>query len=91
MAQVSNLERETVFMSHEEIQKKPVNKTIPISQLELSVRSFNSLKRAGYNTLEDLASLTAKELSDIRNLGKKSEQEIIAKLEEFGINLEDGE
>lgn len=91
IANVSNLDKQEVFVSQEEILKKPSRKSILLSQLDLSVRSFNSLKRAGYNTLEDILTLSVKELGEIRNLGKKSEEEILEKLEEFGVTLQEGE
>lgn len=91
IANVSNLDKQEVFVSQEEILTKPSRKTIMLSQLDLSVRSFNSLKRAGYNTLDDVLTLTIKELGEIRNLGKKSEEEILEKLEEFGVTLQEGE
>lgn len=89
IANVSNLDKQDIFVNQEEVKKRPVNKSIPLSQLELSVRSFNSLKRAGYNTLEDIADLSIPQLSEIRNLGKKSEEEIIEKLSQFGVTLQE--
>ena len=59
--------------------------------LDLSVRSYNCLKRAKFETLEDLSNLTLRELEAIKNLGKKSVEEIINKLEEYDITLEEGE
>ena len=56
-----------------------------VEDLNLSVRSYNSLKRAGLNTLEDLAKKTEKEMIKMRNLGTKSFEEIKSKLEELGI------
>ncbi len=91
MANVSNLDKQEIFMNQEEVRKKPPTKVIPLSQLDLSVRSFNSLKRASFNTLEEVSALTIKELHEIRNLGKKSAEEILEKLEEFGIILQEGE
>lgn len=91
MSQVSNLDKQDIFMNQEEVRKKPISKVVPLTQLDLSVRSYNSLKRAGFNTLEEVSTLTIKELGEIRNLGKKSEEEIIAKLGEFGITLLEGE
>lgn len=58
-----------------------------IEELDLSVRSFNCLKRAGINTVEDLISKSADEMMKVRNLGKKSLEEVVAKLESLGFNL----
>ena len=65
---------------------------IPIEELELSVRAFNCLKRAEINTLDQLAEKTEEELGRVRNLGKKSIDEIIEKLAQFrglGLHLKD--
>ncbi|MDN6901030.1 DNA-directed RNA polymerase subunit alpha [Oenococcus sicerae] len=56
----------------------------PIEELELSVRSFNCLKRAGINTIEDLTDKTLHDMGEVRNLGRKSLEEIIQKLSERG-------
>ena len=65
---------------------------IPIEDLELSVRAFNCLKRADINTLDQLTAKSEDELTRVRNLGKKSVDEIKAKLSEFrglGLHLRD--
>ncbi len=59
----------------------------PIEELELSVRSFNCLKRAGINTVEDLTDRTLRDMSEVRNLGRKSLDEIIQKLAERGLSF----
>ena len=58
-----------------------------IEELDLSVRSFNCLKRAGINTVEDLIGKSEDEMMKVRNLGKKSLEEVVAKLESLGFNL----
>jgi len=58
-----------------------------IEELDLSVRSFNCLKRAGINTVEDLISKTEEEMMKVRNLGKKSLEEVINKLHSLGYDL----
>ena len=58
-----------------------------IEELDLSVRSFNCLKRAGINTVEDLINKTEEEMMKVRNLGKKSLDEVINKLHSFGLEL----
>jgi len=58
-----------------------------IEELDLSVRSFNCLKRAGINTVEDLISKTEDEMMRVRNLGRKSLVEVVGKLESMGMAL----
>ncbi len=58
-----------------------------IEELDLSVRSFNCLKRAGVNTVEDLISKTEEDMMKVRNLGRKSLEEVIAKLATLGYTL----
>ena len=58
-----------------------------IEELDLSVRSFNSLKRAGINTVEDLISRTEDDMIKVRNLGRKSLEEVINKLDSLGFTL----
>jgi len=62
-----------------------------IDELELSVRSFNCLKRAGINTVEELTNKTPDEMMKVRNLGKKSLDEVFAKLDELGLSLRTAE
>ena len=62
-----------------------------IEDLDLSVRSFNCLKRAGINTVEDLTEKTEEDMMKVRNLGRKSLEEVIAKLASFGFALRKGE
>ncbi len=60
---------------------------LTIDELDLSVRSFNCLKRAGINTVEDLINKSEEDMMKVRNLGRKSLEEVIAKLNSFGFNL----
>jgi DNA-directed RNA polymerase subunit alpha len=62
-----------------------------IDELELSVRSYNCLKRAGINTVEELCNKSPEEMMKVRNLGKKSLDEVLAKLKELGLSLRLGE
>ncbi|MBQ2716485.1 MAG: DNA-directed RNA polymerase subunit alpha, partial [Clostridia bacterium] len=62
-----------------------------IEELDLSVRSFNCLKRAGIDTVEDLVSRSEDEMIKVRNLGKKSLEEVILKLESLGLTLRNDE
>lgn len=65
--------------------------TLNIDELELSVRSYNCLKRAGINTVEELTNKTPDEMMKVRNLGKKSLDEVLEKLKELGLHLRDSE
>ncbi len=58
-----------------------------IDELELSVRSYNCLKRAGINTVEELTNKTSEDMMKVRNLGRKSLEEVLAKLKELGLEL----
>ena len=58
-----------------------------IDELELSVRSYNCLKRAGINTVEELCNRTPEDMMKVRNLGRKSLEEVFAKLKELGLQL----
>ena len=62
-----------------------------IDELELSVRSYNCLKRAGINTVEELCSKTSEDMMKVRNLGRKSLEEVLAKLKELGLQLNSSE
>ncbi len=63
--------------------------SISIDELELSVRSYNCLKRAGINTVDELLMKTSDEMMKVRNLGKKSLDEVLAKLKEKNLHLKD--
>ncbi len=82
-------EVEEVDDPEEEDREKMLEMTI--EELDLSVRSFNCLKRAGINTLGELTQKTAEEMMKIRNLGKKSMEEIQQKLDELDLSLNSGE
>lgn len=62
-----------------------------IDELELSVRSYNCLKRAGINTVQELTNKTPDEMMKVRNLGKKSLEEVLAKLKELNLQLTNAE
>ena len=62
-----------------------------IDELELSVRSYNCLKRAGINTVEELCNRTSEDMMKVRNLGRKSLEEVINKLAMMGLHLADEE
>ena len=65
--------------------------SMTIEELEFSVRSLNCLKRAGINTVEELINHTEADMMKIRNLGRKSLEEVISKLESLGLALRDDE
>lgn len=71
-------------------EEKPENKfnNMNLEELDLSVRSYNCLKRNGLKTIQDLCNMKESELMTVRNLGKKSYKEIIDKLEQFGLSLQ---
>ena len=62
-----------------------------IDELELSVRSYNCLKRAGINTVEELTTRTSEDMMKVRNLGRKSLEEVLGKLKELGLSLNLGD
>lgn len=62
-----------------------------IDELELSVRSYNCLKRAGINTVSELTNKTSDEMMKVRNLGRKSLEEVLEKLKDLGLKLKAGE
>jgi DNA-directed RNA polymerase subunit alpha len=62
-----------------------------IDELELSVRSYNCLKRAGINTVEELTNKTAEDMMKVRNLGRKSLEEVLSKLKELDLTLKQSE
>jgi DNA-directed RNA polymerase subunit alpha len=65
-----------------------INDERPVEELELTVRSYNCLKREGVDTIGQLATMTEEELMNIRNLGMKSVDEIRSKLTEYGYSME---
>lgn len=75
-----------VMVEKEEKEKDKVLE-MSIEELDLSVRSFNCLKRAGINTVEELIKKTEEDMMTVRNLGKKSLEEVKSKLAEYGLSL----
>lgn len=74
-------------MVEKEEDEKDKTLEMPIDDLDLSVRSFNCLKRAGINYVQELTERTANEMAKVRNLGKKSLEEVQQKLAELGLSL----
>jgi len=64
---------------------------LPIEEMDLSVRSYNCLKRANINTVDDLIKKSKNDMLKVRNLGLKSIEEVVAKLQTFGLSLRDDE
>lgn len=77
--------KHTDIMVEKEENKKDKVLELTIEELDLSVRSFNCLKRAGINTVEDLVNRSESEMMKVRNLGRKSLEEVIAKLAALGL------
>ena len=79
-----------VMIEKEDNEKEKVLE-MNIDELELSVRSYNCLKRAGINTVEELCNKTSEDMMKVRNLGRKSLEEVLAKLKELGLSLKPSE
>ena len=84
---LSETAKNTQVMVEKEESKKEKVLEMPIEELELSVRSYNCLKRAGISTVEDLANKTEEDMMKVRNLGKKSLDEVINKLHSLGLDF----
>ena len=75
------------FIVEREDEEKNKVLEMPIEELDLSVRSYNCLRRAGINTVEELARHSEEDMMKVRNLGKKSLKEVKDKLDELGLSL----
>ena len=84
---LSETARNTKVMVEKSESKKEKILEMPIEELELSVRSYNCLKRAGISTVEDLANKSEADMMKVRNLGKKSLDEVINKLHSLELNF----
>ena len=84
---LSEATKNTKVMIEKEENKKERILEKSIEELELSVKSFNCLKRAGISTVEDLANKTESDMMKVRNLGKKSLDEVVAKLHALGLDF----
>lgn len=76
---------EIMVEKEDDVKEKALDMTI--EELDLSVRSFNCLKRAGINTVEELIAKTEEDMMKVRNLGKKSLDEVVTKLASLGLSL----
>ena len=81
-----NAKTAEIMVEKEDNEKEKVLE-MNIDELELSVRSYNCLKRAGINTVEELTNRTSEDMMKVRNLGRKSLEEVLAKLKELGLSL----
>ena len=81
-----NAKSAEVMIEKEDNEKEKVLE-MNIDELELSVRSYNCLKRAGINTVEELCNRTSEDMMKVRNLGRKSLEEVLGKLKELGLQL----
>ncbi|SDB31781.1 DNA-directed RNA polymerase subunit alpha [Eubacterium oxidoreducens] len=88
---LSETAKEVEVMSEKDPDEKQKALVLNIDELELSVRSYNCLKRAGINTVEELINKTPEDMMKVRNLGRKSLEEVLAKLKELGLELNQGE
>lgn len=84
---LSDNAKNTEILVEKEEDKKGKTLETTIEELDLSVRSYNCLKRAGINTVEDLTNKTEEEMMKVRNLGRKSLEEVLGKLHDLGLNL----
>ncbi len=84
---LSETAKNTQIMIEKEESKKGKVLEMPIEELELSVRSYNCLKRAGISTVEDLANKSGSDMMKVRNLGKKSLDEVTNKLHALGLDF----
>ena len=85
-----NAKSAEIMVENESDEKEKVLE-MNIDELELSVRSYNCLKRAGINTVEELCNRTSDDMMKVRNLGRKSLEEVLAKLKELGLELNQSE
>ena len=88
---LSEISQNAEIMVEKENNEKEKVLEMNIDELELSVRSYNCLKRAGINTVEELCNKTSEDMMKVRNLGRKSLEEVLAKLKELGLQLNPSE
>jgi len=79
--------KEAIVLTEKEDTNKEKILELSIEEMDLSVRSYNCLKRAGINTVEDLANKTEEDMMKVRNLGRKSLEEVLNRLNDFGLAL----
>ena len=84
---LSDIAKNMSIMSQKELSEKDKMLETPIEDLEFSVRSYNCLKRAGIHTVADILSRTEHDMMKVRNLGKKSLDEVVAKVNSLGLSF----
>lgn len=90
MSLTDNINDVEIMVEKEEEEKDKILE-MTIEELDLSVRSYNCLKRAGINTVEELTQKTEEDMIKVRNLGRKSLEEVILKLADLGLSLKESE
>ncbi len=88
---LSDVANDFEVMNESSTESKDKNTDIPIEELELSVRSYNCLKRAGIGTVKELCDKTSDDMMKVRNLGRKSLEEVLQKLSDLGLSLRSGD
>ena len=87
---VEKMKTQEILVSQDD-EKQTKKLEMSIEDLDLSVRSYNCLKRAGIHTVQDLVKKSEDDMLKVRNLGKKSLDEVMNKLQELGFNLRNKE
>ena len=88
---LSEIAKTMSIMSQKELSMKDKLLETPIEDLEFSVRSYNCLKRAGIHTVADIVNKSEQDMIKVRNLGKKSLDEVINKVKELGLEFKNKE
>ena len=88
---LSEIAKTMSIMSQKELSMKDKLLETPIEELEFSVRSYNCLKRAGINVVADIVSKTEQDMIKVKNLGKKSLDEVISKVKDLGLEFKNKE
>ncbi len=88
---LSEIAKTMSIMSHKEISKRDKMLETSVEDLEFSVRSYNCLKRAGMHTVADIVNRTEHDMIKVRNLGKKSLEEVIKKIKDLGLEFKENE
>ena len=91
LTKLDEIADETGLMKQNVDDSKTKALEMSIDELEFSVRAYNCLKRAGINTVEELCNKTSDDMMKVRNLGKKSLDEVLLKLKEMGLHLRPNE
>lgn len=87
LVELSELAMNDSFMSEQQYTQNAQILELPIEDLDLSVRSYNCLKRAGINSVDELTQKSEEDMMKVRNLGKKSLKEVKQRLEDLGLSL----